>query len=215
MISILMPIYNGIEFIHESVESIKNQTYAHWELIIGINGHPKNSEVFLKAKQYESDDIKVLDMVDVKGKSNALNNMIDYCKYDWISLIDVDDIWEKTKLQSQIEYMSEYDVIGTCCKYFGKLSGIVPIPTKDVSSYNFLIGNPIINSSSLIKKDLCSWDPEYDGVEDYNLWLQLWKNKNKFYNVDSVEVYHRIHEDSCYNSNGNDNMVKLLIDKYK
>ena len=81
MISILMPIYNGIEFIHESVKSIKNQTYAHWELIIGINGHPKNSEVFLKAKQYEIDDIKVLDMVDVKGKSNALNNMIDYCKY--------------------------------------------------------------------------------------------------------------------------------------
>lgn len=37
MISILMPIYNGIDFIEESVNSIINQTYDKWELIIGIN----------------------------------------------------------------------------------------------------------------------------------------------------------------------------------
>ena len=46
MISILMPIYNGIEFINESVSSIILQTFGEWELIIGINGHPENSEVF-------------------------------------------------------------------------------------------------------------------------------------------------------------------------
>jgi len=45
MISILMPIYNGIEFIEESVSSILNQTYDQWELIIGVNGHPENSPV--------------------------------------------------------------------------------------------------------------------------------------------------------------------------
>ena len=50
MISILMPIYNGIEFIDESVSSIMQQTYTEWELIIGVNGHPPNSEVFQKAK---------------------------------------------------------------------------------------------------------------------------------------------------------------------
>ena len=46
MISILMPIYNGIEFIEESVSSILQQTYANWELIIGINGHPENSSIY-------------------------------------------------------------------------------------------------------------------------------------------------------------------------
>ena len=39
MISILMPIYNGIEYIGESVSSIIGQTYGNWELIIGVNGH--------------------------------------------------------------------------------------------------------------------------------------------------------------------------------
>ena len=45
MISILMPIYNGIEFIDESVGSVLCQTFSEWELIIGINGLPENSDV--------------------------------------------------------------------------------------------------------------------------------------------------------------------------
>ena len=53
MISILMPIYNGIQFIEESVSSIKCQTYKDWELIIGINGHEKNSDVYNIAKKYD------------------------------------------------------------------------------------------------------------------------------------------------------------------
>ena len=76
MISILMPIYNGIEFINESVKSVLNQTYKDWELIIGINGHPENSDVFKIAKQFETcDKIKVYDLIGVKGKSNALNKI--------------------------------------------------------------------------------------------------------------------------------------------
>ena len=54
MITILMPIYNGIEFIDESVSSILKQTYDKWELLIGINGHPENSEVYKIAQKYET-----------------------------------------------------------------------------------------------------------------------------------------------------------------
>ena len=53
MISILIPIYNGIEFIEESVSSVLNQTYEQWELLIGINGHPENSDIYKIAKEYE------------------------------------------------------------------------------------------------------------------------------------------------------------------
>ena len=101
MITILLPIYNGIEFIDECVSSIHFQTYKDWELIIGINGHPKESEIYKIAKEYEEKDsrIKVLDLYEIKGKSNALNEMIKYCQYDWISLIDVDDNWLFNKLE--------------------------------------------------------------------------------------------------------------------
>ena len=39
MISILMPVYNGIEYIDESVKSVISQTFKDWELLIGVNGH--------------------------------------------------------------------------------------------------------------------------------------------------------------------------------
>ena len=194
-----MPIYNGIEFIDESVPSVIRQTFKDWELIIGINGHEKNSEVYNIAKKYESERIKVYDM-DTKGKSNSLNEMIKYCKYDWISLLDVDDIWKKNKLEKQIKYMKNYDVIGAKCKYFGDLKSMPYIPTGNISSFDFEKVNPIINSSCLVKKELCWWDSRLDGVEDYDLWKRLRSQNKKFYNVPRVLLLHRIHDNSAFNS---------------
>ena len=53
------------------------------------------------------------------------------------------------------------------------------------------------------------------GVEDYDLWLKLWKNKKNFYNVKSIEVMHRIHKDSAFNAKGNNLHVDKLRRKYK
>jgi teichuronic acid biosynthesis glycosyltransferase TuaG len=217
MISILMPIYNGIEFIQDSVESILKQTYSNWELIIGINGHPQNSHVYKIAKEYEnkSDKIKVFDFYILKGKSDTLNHMLNYCNYDYIALLDVDDIWYENKLESQLEYLETYDVIGSKCIYIGKSEGTIPIiPTGDISYFDFSLYNPIINSSAIIKKNLCFWKSEYDGVEDYELWLSL-KNKNvKFFNVDKILVKHRIHSSSAFNSKCHEPLIKNLLNLY-
>jgi len=213
MISILMPIYNGIEFIDESVSSIMNQTIGDWELIIGINGHPPLSDVYMVAKQYElkNNKIRVLDLTDIKGKSNALNVMVQYCTYNYIALLDVDDIWLPKKLEMQRYYLNVYDVIGTKCVYFGDLENIVPqIPNGDLSNYNFFSINPVINSSAVIRKELCFWNAKWDGVEDYDMWLRLNKQGRKFYNLSEVLVKHRIHKQSAFNAQGNHLKVEGL-----
>jgi len=214
MISILMPIYNGINFINESVSSILYQTFSNWELIIGINGHSQNSDVYKEAKKWETKNpnIKVIDFFTIKNKSDTLNEMIKYCKYDWISLLDVDDKWLPKKIESQVPYMNNYDVIGTNCKYFGDLNISPKIPLRDISNFNFLISNPIINSSCLLKKSLAHWNN--NGLEDYDLWLKLWKQKKRFYNVEDIQVLHRIHNDSAFNAKGNNNRVNDLKQKY-
>lgn len=215
MISILIPIYNGIEFLNEAIESVLSQTFKEWEVIIGVNGHPPNSDVFKKAKTFESEKVKVFDLINVKGKPNALNKMVDYCSYNWISLLDVDDKWLPDKLEIQIPYMKEFDVIGTCCKYFGEKKDIPFIPVGDISTFNFFLVNPIINSSCLLKKELCFWDPEcFTGVEDYDLWLLLRKQNKKFFNVNKICVLHRIHAESAFN-NSNSKYVKSLLIKHK
>ena len=212
MISILIPIYNGVEFICESVSSILRQTYGEWELIIGINGHPKDSSVYKIAKEYEkmTDKIRVLDLYEIKGKSNALNEMIKHCSFNYVALLDVDDIWHERKLELQAQMLNKFDVIGSNCVWFGDRPGIVPhIPVGDISNYDFSSVNPIINSSSVIRKELCHWNE--NGIEDYDLWLKLRNQNKKFFNFKEILVKHRIHTASAFNSKGNDNKVDSLL----
>ena len=215
MISILIPIYNGIEFIEESVSSVLNQTYDKWELLIGVNGHPESSSVFLTAKKYEdkSHKIRVFDFFHIKGKSNTLNEMIKHCNYNYVAILDVDDIWLPEKLAIQSNFLNIYDVIGTKCVYFGDKNFVLDIPTNDISNFDFTKTNPIINSSSVIRKELCFWVE--NGIEDYELWLRLRKMGKKFYNCDEVLVKHRIHNTSAFNSKGNDLLAHDLLNSYK
>lgn len=211
MISILMPIYNGIEYIHESITSIQNQTYTKWELIIAINGHPINSDIYHIANQYACNKIKVVQFTE-KGKSNTLNQMLPYCKYDYVALLDVDDIWHKYKLAYQLPFIEEYDVVGTQCIYFGELSGSPDIPYYDISKFDMNY-NPIINSSVILKKELCNWISDEDGIEDYGLWIRLRKQNKTFYNCPDILVKHRIHVSSAFNSKHQDiSILKLRYD---
>jgi glycosyltransferase involved in cell wall biosynthesis len=214
MISILIPIYNGIEFIEESVSSVLNQTYDKWELIIGINGHPENSDVYKIAKEYEkkSNKVKVIDFYKIKGKSTTLNEMIKYCNYNYVALLDVDDIWYNNKLEIQSQMLDKYDVIGSKCVYFGDMNNIISnIPSNDISNYDFNSVNPVINSSSVTRKELCYWNSAFDGVEDYDMWLRLRKQNKTFFNFENILVKHRIHTASAFNANGNDNKVNELL----
>ena len=212
MISILMPIYNGIEFINDSVGSILEQTYTKWELIIGINGHTQNSEVYKIAKKFgqKSNKIKVLDFYEINGKANTLNEMIKHCSYNYVAILDVDDIWHPQKLEVQSQFfINNYDVIGSNCIWFGEREGVIPpIPIGDISNFDFKMVNPIINSSSIIKRGLCYWNPDYDGIEDYDLWLKLRKAGKTFYNCKEILVKHRIHNTSAFNSNGKNNLKR-------
>jgi len=214
MITILIPIYNGIEFISQCISGIESQSYTHWEVIIGVNGHEKNSKVFKKASEFANEKIKVFDLYEIKGKAKALNEMVKHAKYNWIALLDVDDVWLANKLQVQLNYMANYDVIGTRCIYFGDINNIVPrIPIGDITSFDFLSVNPVINSTVILKKELCNWR-EDTMLEDYELWLRLWRMGKKFYNDAGVHMLHRIHKQSAFNSKGNHTHVKELIEEY-
>ena len=86
-VSVLIPIYNGIEFLEESLTSVIQQHHTKWEVIIGINGHPKDSDVEKKANKIRNFfdkryNIKVM-YYDVKGKSKVLNLMVNDCNYSF------------------------------------------------------------------------------------------------------------------------------------
>lgn len=216
MISILLPLYNGIEYLENCVKSIKLQTYVDWELLIGVNGHKQNSDVYKKSKEHEGMDIKVFDMYHIKGKSETLNELLKHTSAlsKHVALIDVDDLWHMDKLKEQSKYMNHYDVVGTNCRYFGESSSMPLLPFGDLKDFDFRKYNPIINSSALIRKELCHWEGNI--LEDYVMWLRLWRNKKSFYNVQYILTYHMIHKDSHFNTQQKeqDLAMKKLKRKY-
>jgi len=227
MISVLIPIYNGSEFLEQSLNSVICQSYTDWEVIIGINGHSSDSPIIIMINQivnsiisYYNNNSVIKNKIRIiyyhsKGKPATLNNMKLDSNGDYLAILDVDDIWFPEKLESQIPYLYNYDVIGTNCKYFGEQNNSPNIPFGDLSNYDFLSNNPIINSSTLIRKELAFWN-ENEFFDDYDLWLQLSHNKKKFFNINNILVLHRIHHSSSFNSLNKDELQqKLLLFKNK
>lgn len=233
-IAILIPLYNGIEYIDAAIKSVIAQSIAthFWELIIGVNGHPPNSTVYKKVcniiRNLPADIKPQIHIIDYgalpkppRGKSATLNLMVEMANpaVQWIALLDADDIWLRDKLKCQLTRTYPvirtlnggvrvktypYDVIGTQCEYIdqrGALMGRSPhIPVGDLKGWGFLVENPIINSSALIRRELAHWDEKWESCEDYALWLRLHKEGHKFYNCTDYAVLHRIHPTSAFNS---------------
>jgi glycosyltransferase involved in cell wall biosynthesis len=227
-VSVIIPLYNGIEYLPQAVASVVNQTHEKWELIIGVNGHPPDSDVEKKAKKirelFENDAHKIkVKYYHTKGAPLTLNAMAKDAQYNYVAILDADDYWDARKLELQLyATVKNYDVIGTSCRYIGikmytngELQNFIPsIPLYEVCKPDFDIfkANPMICSSILIKKELLEFEDHF--VYDYNLWFKLFLEKKSFFNVPEPVVYHRVHNKSAFN-NSNANYVDDMKKKWR
>jgi len=212
-ISVIIPLYNGIEYLKECIDSVKNQTIKDWEIIIGVNGHELNSDTMKIAKLLENDKIRVLHFKE-KGKINTLNNMVKKAQYNIICLLDVDDKLHNLKFEKQIPLLKNYDVISSNCNYFGDRNDSPHLVFGDLKDFNFLKFNPIINSGSFLKKKDAFFIQKYPMCIDYVHWLDLKLNKKKFYVLPEKLVFIRIHKTSFFN-NSNQKYLPEIKRKYQ
>lgn len=210
-ISILIPMYNGIEFLEECLASIIQQTYPHWIAYVGINGHGSDGgEVALRAKEIAERDPRIHVLIQgppLKGKVASLNQLMESITTEWVALLDCDDKWEPTKLEKQVEILlkegDQVDVIGTHCHIFG--DGNIPpvLPGGYIDPSVLEQYNPIVNSSSLIRRKWCYWEyneiNEY-AIEDYYLWMRVCLEGGRLYNVPEKLTWHRVYSTSAFNS---------------
>ena len=109
LVSIVMPSYNCEEFIAESIESVLNQTYSQWELLI-VDDCSSDKTVQIAQKYADSDDrIKILKNSKNSGAAISRNYALREAKGRWIAFLDSDDLWVSTKLERQIKFMKEND----------------------------------------------------------------------------------------------------------
>jgi glycosyltransferase involved in cell wall biosynthesis len=213
-----MPIYNGIEFFQDSFPTVRRQTHTDWELLIGINGHSDASPILRVIEEVTKGDVRVRVFVQTTtGKPDSLNDLMTHVTTDWVALLDVDDIWAPTKVEEQVRILPtlhpDTAVVGTFCHYFGEYSGGPTVPSGYINPKLLATTNPIINSSSLTRREVCQWTGKYQGVDDYELWMKIALSGKKLYNIGKDLVGHRIHLQSAFNGKPQD-VERLQRDYY-
>lgn len=115
-----MSVYNGEKYLAEAIESILNQTYKNFELIIINDGSKDNSVEIIKNYMKQDNRIVLIDREN-KGLPYSLNEGISVAKGEYIARMDADDISLPTRFEKQVDYMqkNELDVCGSYIKLFG------------------------------------------------------------------------------------------------
>ena len=109
--SIIVPLYNTpISFFNDMAESVKNQSYANWELIL-VNASPDNQELKARVEQETAHDnrIKSINLTENKGISENTNAGVAIASGDFVSFFDHDDILEPDLLFSYAETIENND----------------------------------------------------------------------------------------------------------
>jgi glycosyltransferase involved in cell wall biosynthesis len=109
LVSVILPVFNGEEFLDEAIRSIKNQTYGNIEIIVIDDGSTdKSGEI---AQAYPEIIFKY--QVN-QGVACARNHALDLAKGDFIAFLDADDCYPENKISTQIEYLTDNQNWGGC-----------------------------------------------------------------------------------------------------
>jgi teichuronic acid biosynthesis glycosyltransferase TuaG len=110
LVSIITPMYNGEKFVGQTIESVLNQTYPKWEMIIIDDGSKDNGAQVVR--QYASKDTRIQLLQQGNGGSaSARNNGIRQAKGQYICLLDADDTWNADFLEKQLNLMREKNAL--------------------------------------------------------------------------------------------------------
>lgn len=179
-ISVIIPTFNRAYVLKRAIDSVLEQTYKDFELIIVDDGSTDETSKLLLGL---GEKIRVIKTENF-GVSHARNLAINASQSEYVSFLDSDDYWDKKKLQRQIETLTlnpSYRVIYTNeiwirngqrvnqCKVHQKYSGWIYkycLPLCIISPSSVLIAREVLDSVGL-------FDEDFEVCEDYELWLRL------------------------------------------
>ena len=220
MVSVIMPSYNTERFIAKSIDSVLNQTYANWELI--ISDGPSNDNTAAIVNNYCEQDQRIRLITPTKhiNIAEARFTSIQNSKGRYLAFLDSDDIWVNDKLEKQVKFMQDhhyaftygdYEIIDSNGQRTGKT-----IRNGGVVDYNKYLRNTILGCGSvMLDKEQVEQiiQPADDVNDDMGLWCSILRKGIKAYPLDEVLYQYRIRNDGA--SSHRLKMVKSVWNVYR
>ena len=212
-----MPYYKKSEFIFESINSILNQSFKTFEIIIIDDELSEDSlKVLAKIEKLDS-RIKIFRNKKNLGAGQSRNNAINLCRGEYVAFCDCDDLWKPKKLERQIKFMREFDLNFCFTSYEIINNQNLRVGFREAKknlSFKQLRNSCDIGLSTVImKKDVFN-DYQFrfgktKTKEDFILWLLLAKNGIEIFGIKECLVSWRKNSKSLSSSN-----IQKIIDGY-
>ena len=199
-ISIIMPNFNSEKYIKSAINSVLNQTFKKWELIIVDDN--SNAQTVKILKNYKNKKIKLIFLKKNKGAAYCRNLAIKNSKGKYLTFLDSDDIWNKKKLSLQYSFMENNQFTFTYTNYElidskDKSLGLVVAPKK--FTFNSFIKNTTIGTSTMMIRRSITQNIRFTNTlicEDYYYKCKLLKKIGSANLLNSVLSKYRIRKDS-------------------
>lgn len=215
MVSIIIPVYNSDLFLDECINSVLNQSFKDWELILIDDFSTDKSREIINSYVLKDIRIKKHFLNKNEGAGIARNIGIKLAEKRFIAFLDADDYWHKEKLEKQINFMLTNDIGFSYTRYFeldkaDKPSKVILSP-KSVNSTSLLFNNYIKTLTAIYDTDKTDkvYMPEYRKRQDWGLWFNI-LNKTKTAHCLKIPLaYYRTSNDSL-----SKNKIKLLKENF-
>ena len=231
-ISVVTASYNYQDYIKETIQSVLEQTYNDWELIIVDDCSTDNSVDVIKS--FNDERIKLFINEKNLGLAQTVKRGVEYATGEWIVFLESDDLITPDNIEKKVQIIKKYsdlNLIFNDCEFFGDKNKVKDFsialkktrillknknyPTK--MFYNFYLSNKIFTFSSVMAKreDLLkiSYNPPIDSLLDWWLWVQLAYIGNFYYIPEKLTKW-RLHKNSYIESSNNISLNKIHNEMY-
>ena len=226
LVSVVIPSYNHGRFLGRALQSVIDQTYTNWEVIIVDNRSTDNTDEVLAGFL----DSRLVHLkTDNKGVIAKSRNVgIRVARGEWIAFLDSDDWWNTDKLKRAIVAAGEgFDVVYHGLEIVGGASGLF----KKKIIYNRQVKSPVLvdllmkrnalaTSSVMIRKEILlrvdgmNESPEMVAAEDYNTWLKCSRVTEKFFCISECLGYYSVHDQSVSKKKDMSNPLTKAVEEF-
>ena len=191
-VSVIIPTYNSSKFVLQTLQSIKNQTYKNWELLITDDCSTDNTVAIINSYIKNDKRAKLFKLDRNCGAGAARNNSISQSTGRYIAFCDSDDRWKPNKLEVQIAFMKEhncdfsytsYDIINENGKTIGSVNA------KPIMNYKKILRNNYIGClTAIFDTNVFGrlYMPEIRKRQDWALWIMILQKSNKAFGLQQV-----------------------------
>lgn len=205
LVTVLMTVYNGGDYLNASVQSILNQTFKDFEfLIVNDCSTDESLEVI---RSFEDKRIRIHNNEENLGQTKSLNIGLKLARGRYIARMDADDMALPLWLEKSVSYMKdnpEYAAVGSAAIVIdgkGKKKEIrrAPVQQEDII-FRIFFAPPMNHVSVLLNKELImkngGYDEQFKITQDYELWSSLIRNNYTIANIPDILVVYRVHTKS-------------------